>query len=169
MNRRRAAPIAWLAALVLTLLGLPARAPAAAQPAVKQLAGFLLPHRPAAKQINIEGTYAVTVTVQLNKDIVDGTPVNIDVVATANDETFQDTSSNGATVNAKGGTATVTVDIPYDWQVASTDDKVYIEVSLDADPDVDTIGEYSFINYVSSSGKLPANGATTAVTIDGTL
>ncbi|MGO9675112.1 MAG: hypothetical protein ACLPSF_13270 [Methylocella sp.] len=158
----------WILPLA-PLLVIPAGAQTPPSPASVTSAAFLLPHAAAAGPgIDRNGTLKITLNLLLNGMISNGTPVTANAIAGTNDPSFQSGSNRSASANAEAGAVSIVLEIPYDWQVSSTTDKVMISIGVSAYAK-GNIGEYAFTESFTTTVALPASGAVTPVMIQGTL
>jgi hypothetical protein len=168
---RRRVVCSVLAVFILPLASAPwlARAETALTQLAPTSTSFPLPRKVASqKGIDRTGTFKLTVSLLLNGTISNGTSVTAYATLTTDDLTFQSASIRSASANAKNGVVSIVFEVPYDWQVSSTADKVMMSFSVSAAPIVGT-GTYSFNNTINQTMALPANGAVTPVHVAGTL
>jgi hypothetical protein len=169
IRRRVARSVSTVCVLLLASAPLLVRAETALTRPAPTSIGFPLPRKVATqKGIDRTGTFKLTVSLLLNGTISNGTSVTAYATLTTDDATFQSASIRSASANAKSGVVSIVFEVPYDWQVSSTTDKVMMSISVSAAPIVGT-GTYSFNNTFNKTMALPANGAVTPVHVAGTL
>jgi hypothetical protein len=122
------------------------------------------PPKPAVTPIQVSGTFEIQVTLQVSPSLPSGTAITIEATAQTLDSSYSDSVSLTGTAQVSSGQASLTLNIPYTWLVASTSDQVTVEVSISGS--AATSGPtYSDSTSVSETIALPANNATTPVPI----
>ena len=121
----------------------------------------------AASRIQVGGTLKVTVAVQTDKTIPDGTLMLFSASANVVDASYTNSHTVAGSAKISGGKAQVTLNIPYIWVVAAKTDTMSVSCSVSAS--VIAAEETSYSTNFSSSMALPPNGAMTAVTLNGSL
>ena len=130
-------------------------------------AGIAVVGVPAASRTQITGVLKLTVVVQTDKTIPDGTLLGFTAAANVVDQSFTNSHSVGGSAKISRGKAQVTLNIPYILIVASKTDTLSVSCGVSASViGAETI---SYSTSFSSNIALPPNGATTAVTLRGDL
>jgi len=141
-------------------------APSYADPVVES-PGIAVVHDAAASRIQVGGMLKVTVVVQTAKTIPDGTTMLFSASANVVDASYTNSHTVAGSAKIIGGKAQLTLDIPYIWVVAAKTDKMSVSCNVSAN--VTGNQQTSYSTSVSSSMALPPNGATTAVTLNGSI
>ena len=130
-------------------------------------AGIAVTRTPATSRTQLSGVLKVTVVVQTDKTIPDGTLLEFSAAANVVDKSFTNSHSVGGSAKISGGRAQLTLNIPYILVVASKTDMLSVSCGVSAS----VIGaeETSYSTSFSSSIALPPNGATTNMTLSGDL
>jgi hypothetical protein len=140
---------------------------ALAETAPAASAGIAVVGVPAASRTQLTGVLKLTVVVQTDKTIPDGTLLEFNAGANVVDQSFTNSHSVGGSAKISGGKAKVTLNIPYILVVASKTDTLSVSCGVSAS----VIGNetVSYSTSFSTNIALPPNGATTAVTLSGDL
>jgi hypothetical protein len=116
-----------------------------------------------AAATTMTGTIVIEATVKLDATIKSTDTVSATAVASVSDPVptsgtyYTYSSSQYQMVSPSGSTAKFKISVPYIWTLANTSDKVFISFYVSTN----TSGTAFYSNTIS----LPANGATTKVTI----
>jgi hypothetical protein len=122
------------------------------------------PPKPAVTPIQVSGTFEVQVTLQVSPSLPNGTQISVEVTASTFDSSYSDSVSLTGTATVSTGQASVTLNIPYTWLVASTSDQVTVSAYIYGSAN-GAAGTYSDSTSWSTTIALPANNATTPVPI----
>jgi hypothetical protein len=112
---------------------------------------------PAAAPVLRSGILKVWTKLQSGSGIPNGTTVSISVFVTVIDASYSNTAQYFGSATIWGGKTNLMVTMPYLWTLTSAGDSVSITVSAS------TSSAYSFL---SKTITVPANGATTLVTLE---
>jgi hypothetical protein len=115
---------------------------------------------PAATKTQVDGTFVVQIGLKAAASLPDGTPVTFSIAAQTFDSAFSNEASTVATAMVSHGAASITVNVPYTWTVASTDNTVSISVQVSAFVQ-DGSTSYSNLTDLDQTIPLPADGAKT--------
>jgi len=130
-------------------------------------AGIAVAGVAAASRIQVGGTVKLTVVVQTAKTIPDGTLMVFSAAANVVDTSYTNSHTVAGSAKIAGGKAQLTLNIPYIWVVAAKADTMSVSCNVSAS--VTGNQQTSYSTSFSSSMKLPPNGATTAVTLTGSI
>jgi hypothetical protein len=131
-------------------------------------AGIPVAGVPAVSRTQLTGMLKVTIVVQTDKTIPDGTLMVFSTTATVQDQSYSNSHTVAGSAKLKGGKAQLTLGIPYIWVVASKTDKLSVGSFVSASV-TGAVENTSYSTSFNSSIALPPNGATTAVTLSGSL
>ena len=112
---------------------------------------------PAAAPVQRSGILKVWTRLQSGSGIPNGTTVSISVSVTVIDPSYSNTAQYSGSATLWGGKTNLMVTMPYLWTLSSgTSVSITVNASTNA-------GAYSFL---SKTITVPANGATTLVTLE---
>jgi len=169
------------------LLIAPAWGQTAASPAKPGILGYLDPHtgafRPVPQAVPdaeelasstvFTGTVTVTITVTLKTTTISSVTCTADLITedglTSGSPTAY-TESNTVTANGSGATRTCKISIPYSWSLSSqASDTMSIDYTVLGTAGTTTLLQRTASRSPLATQKVPANGATTALTAAVTL
>jgi hypothetical protein len=122
----------------------------------------------AVSRTQLTGVLKVTIIVQTDKTIPDGTLMVFSASATVQDQSYTNSHTVAGSAKLAGGKAQLTLNIPYICVVASKSDMLSVSSNVSANV-TGAVENSSYNTSLNSSIALPPNGATTAITLRGSL
>lgn len=120
--------------------------------------------KPAPSATQVSGTFQIEVALQVSASLPDGGTISVEATLSTSDSSYSNSVSLTETTTASGGQASITLNMPYTWQVASTSDQVTVSVVISGSA-TGGAATYSDSTVESTTIPLPANNATTPVSI----
>jgi hypothetical protein len=159
---------AWLKGLAvwLALAGAARAQESAAGPAQESTGAAAA----AAPRIRVSGTLEIHVSLVVSAALPSGTMLNISAGVSAMDAIYDNEANLSGTAKVAGGKAALILRIPYTWLVASTSDKVTLNLFVNGNLfqpfPKPSFGDQSNFNKTIA---LPKNGSTTVVSFSGSI
>jgi hypothetical protein len=122
----------------------------------------------AVPRIKVSGTLEIHVSLVVSAALPSGTLLNISAGVSAMDAIYDNEANFSGTAKVAGGKAALILRIPYTWLVASTSDKVALNLFVNgfAATPAASFGDQSTFNKTIA---LPKNGSTTVVNFSGSI
>jgi hypothetical protein len=160
VSARAVFSIAALAATMAAAAPVAAQAPNVTDP--DAAGAYTITRVPAPSAIAVTGRFIVKVTLHVNSTIPRGTKIPVGFYAAIQDQSFYNSIGVSGMATVAGGTAEVTLDVPYSSLVGSTKDPVILNVEFHADG-ASKSGQFEYYDSenITRTIALPANGATT--------
>jgi hypothetical protein len=122
------------------------------------------------KTTQLSGTFKVSIALDVSKGLPDGTQVSAAASAQLQGDRvyINDEAGLDATTTVSGGKVSITLDIPYTWNVTSTADTVIVQLSVSASAQRSNV-QLQYSSSFTQTIALPKNGAMTPVKFTGSL